>query len=488
MKELRRKVLLPVFTLTEVCDKNDSRSIPRLIKRGVSRDACIYHVRPVVDPIAGTGFNYNLLPVILNRQSVPWTLGTLFILSKLEGGSHANIATIHSIADDLGAYREWLDEHDNPDALLLDFPKLKLRRPTYRYNGFLRKKINAREIAPSTAKRRMGTVVSFYRWMMKEGLFEPANDPWQERGYDLTFASSQGFSVTKQVKSTDLRINAPKSEDPFSGTIQDGGKLRPLSENEQRWVVEAVDALGNPEMYLLILFMILTGARIQTAGTLRVCHFSMSKPCFSKALSGDDEIFKLKIGPGTGIDCKNDKNMVLQVPRSLFELIRTYVFSARAKRRRELALGGDHVNQYLFLSQQGNPYYTAKEDVQRFDPNLKRRHHKNGGTIREYIKGQLIPYVRKHRDSKFHFRIHDLRATYGMNQTDIQMALVQKNILTLRKARTNVMALMGHASSATTDLYLDYRKQMGAIYAAVNGYGQQVQLWIDGAMNGFGEE
>ena len=48
------------------------------------------------------------------------------------------------------------------------------------------------------------------------------------------------------------------------------------------------------------------------------------------------------------------------------------------------------------------------------------------------------------------------------------------------------MALMGHASSATTDLYLDYRKMMAQAYAAINSYGEQVQKWIADAMEGIG--
>ena len=488
MRELRRKVFIPVFTLTETSDEDDPRAIKRLIKQWKGRAALTYHFRPVINSKEGTGFNYNLFPVVLDRNSVPWDLGTLFILSRLEGETHPNMTTIQSLADDLGAYREWLDDQNNPNELLVEFPKMKQRRPTYRYNGFLKRKIYAREIAPTTAKRRMGTVVAFYRWMMEEKLFEPENEPWQERSYLLAIKNTQGFSVTKRVTSTDLRIATPKTDDPFDGLIQDGGKLRPLPENEQRWVMEACDALGNPEMYLIILFMILTGARIQTAGTLRVRHFTQDKVAFSRALSGCDEVFKLKIGPGTGIDTKNDKNMVLQVPRPLYEALRTYALSARAMRRREVVLGGEHADQFLFLTQQGSSYYTAKEEALRFDPDLKRRHHKSGGTVRQFIKEFLIPYVRKHHSPKFHFRIHDLRATYGMNQTDIQMEFVQKGGITLRKARTNVMALMGHASSATTDLYLDYRKQMDAVYAAINGYGDQVCAWIDGAMKGVAGE
>lgn len=466
----------------EECSENDPSANKRSVSRWKGREPLAYFERPVVNPTDPAGFNYNLFPVVLDRNSVPWELGTMYILSRLESETNPNMATVHSIADDLGAFKEWLDEHDNPKELVFDFPKLKLRRVTYRYRGALKLKIGAAEIAASTAKRRMGTVVAFYRWLIAENFFEPENDPWQERTYDLSFKNAHGFSVKKSVSSTDLRIDAPKANDPLTDIIEDGGKLRPLPQTEQQWVMEAADTLGNPEIYLILLFMMLTGARIQTAGTLRVRHFIHSKISFSRALAGDGEVFKLKVGPGTGIDTKNDKSMVLQMPRFFYEALHTYALSQRAKRRRRMADDGDHDDQYLFVTQQGSPYYTSKEESLRFDPNLKRRHKKNGGTVRQFLKDHLIPLVRKNCHPNFHFRIHDLRATFGMNQTDIHMALVQSKVITLRKARLNVMALMGHSSSEITELYLDYRKKMEVMLCAVNGYGDQVRKWTDAAM------
>lgn len=486
MRELRRKVLLPVFSLTEICEAGQPHSLKRSIQQGKGREAFTYHYRPVIDPTTLQRHNYNLLPVVLKRDGAPWGLAVSYLLSKLEAESRPNMNSYMSQADDLGAYREWLDEHSNPDELLFHFPKNKQARATYRYRAHLMQKIYARELAPATAKRRMSVVISLYRWLVEEDLFEPDFPPWQERKYLLSVKNTQGFSMMKSVASTDISIKAPKTDDPFEGTIQDGGKLRPLSGEEQQWVMDAARALGNTEMQLLILFMLLTGARIQTACTMRVRHFTGTNPHFSKALSGAFSIFKLPVGPKAGIDTKNDKSMVLQVPRALYEIMRTYAQSDRARRRRKLAAGGDNPDQYLFLTQQGNPYFTGKDEALAFDPGLKRRHQKAGGTVRQYLKEHLIPYVRRHHDKNFHFRIHDLRASFGMNQTDVQMALVEEGEITLHKARITVMALMGHASSATTDLYLDYRKQMAQAYAAINGYGQQVQSWIADAMAGIG--
>ena len=72
--------------------------------------------------------------------------------------------------------------------------------------------------------------------------------------------------------------------------------------------------------------------------------------------------------------------------------------------------------------------------------------------MRQYLKEHLIPYIQQHNKKNFTFRIHDLRASYGMNQTDIQLALVENGDITLHKARITVMALMGHESSATLNI------------------------------------
>ena len=284
--------------------------------------------------------------------------------------------------------------------------------------------------------------------------------------------------------STDVSIRTPKSEDPFAGTIQDGGKLRPLTGKEQIWILESTEAKGNTECFLIQLFMLATGARIQTAGTLRLRHFANPNPRCSKSLTGDGEIFKMKTGPGTGIDTKNDKNGVLQVPRRIYELLHTYGLSKRAEVRRSRlgAKHGEHSDPYLFITQQGSPYYTAKAETLCFNPDLARRHEKTGQPVRQFIKEHVIPYVREHHDKHFHYRIHDLRASFGMNITELLMEQVHAGKITLNHARMTVKDLLWHESFATTDLYLNYRSQMDAIYEAVNGYGEQLQKWTEQAM------
>jgi len=75
-----------------------------------------------------------------------------------------------------------------------------------------------------------------------------------------------------------------------------------------------------------------------------------------------------------------------------------------------------------------------------------------------------------------------------MNMTELFTGQVQEGAITLHKARMNVKDLLWHESFATTDLYLNYRSQMDAIYEAVNKFGETLQRWTDRAMKGLDQD
>lgn len=471
-----RTAILPVCSLTEVCDQHDQGAVPVVIPATSDPSGEVsYFVRPSLAPDENRGFNYNLLPVVLDSDGVPWDIANIYILSRLQATAFPEMTTFAGIADDLGAYKEFLDE--KPDIDFTAFPQNKLRRPTYRYNGYLKQKLFAGEVEPSTVKRRMSSVVAFYRWMIQEGILSPDNDPWQEREYLASFKTTEGFKMSKTVKSTDLAIKAPVKDVPHEGTILDGGRLRPLPQTEQLWVLEALSYLDNTELTLIHLLALLTGARIQTVLTFRVMHVIKNYPASVAKIS-------ITCGPGHGIDTKNDVVGVLQIPRQLYGLLQTYARSTRAKNRRMKAPGGDADDQYLFLTQQGTPYYQAKIERMQFNPDLRIRHQKKGQTVRQFITDHVIPYVQAHHDPGFHYKFHDLRASFGMNETDRQLDLVEQGKIKLSDARRHVQKLLWHASSATTDLYLDYRRQMEMVWAAVDGYEAYIASLIEAAKNG----
>jgi len=448
-----RKLLLPSLVLTEVTDRDDPHALL------VDHPTETYFVRPKLVPEEGkrrdgkpvwVNHQFNLFPVVLDANGVPWAEVLVFLLYRVDLQLEPVMTTLSSVAGDLALYRKFLDEYEI-DWMV--FPANKLLRPTYRFNAYLKFAVSNHEMALTTAKRRMSTVVAFYRWLMEEGLLVPENSPWKETEHYVQFRDSLGTPRSKRIMVTDLSLKSPRQQDPYAGTIDDGGKLRPLPEQEQEWLLDALNQIGNPEMVLIHILSLLTGARIQTVLTLRTKHV------LHDTSNSESPEMRLAVGPGTGIDTKKNKRLVIHIPLWFYETLFTYALSDRARKRRNRAKGGDTPEQYLFLSQRGMPLYQSKEEAGIFDSTNHRRHHISGQGVRQFISERVIPYIRRrYQAPNFHYRYHDLRATAGMNMTDHQLKLVRHGKTTLHAAREFVRVRMGHESSATTDRYLNFRQ------------------------------
>lgn len=482
-----KKLLLPKIVLTEVSATPDNDTTCIVIPESQSTPGGTYYTRPKLVASNGKRRNgepewnphqYNLFPVIFDGAVVPWAEANIYLLSRLEGTVAPVMSTYAGIAVDLAAYRHFIDESGIDWT---HFPAHKLSRPTYRYNGHLKFSVGAGEVASKTAKRRMGAVISFYRWLKNEGALIPEHPTWKESDRYIEFKDSHGFSHTKKVITTDVSIRTPKQHDPYDGMIDDGGKLRPLPQNEQEWLLEALIASGNTEMTLIHLFGILTGARIQTILTFRVRHVLVEMDDVQQA------DLRFPVGPGTGVDTKNDKQMVLHIPVWFYQMLRTYAHSNRAKKRRERAAGGDNENQYLFLSIRGAPLYQSKEDSRVFDSDNLLRHQKTGQGVRQFMTEKVIPFIQTKYSKDFHYKFHDLRATFGMNLTDHQLSLVEKGEATLSQVREFVKTIMGHESAATTDLYLQYRHNFKLARQTNTQYDSHLRILIEAAMTGLSD-
>ena len=466
-----RKLVLPAFVLTETASADDAEAVEVRVPQSDRTEGAAYHVCP--KRIAQTGerrdgkptwvkHQFNRYPVVLDSDGVPWAEANIYILSRLEQTLAPSMDPYAAIAEDLADYRQFLDE---TGLDWTSFPRDQQQRPTYRYSGHLKYALHAGEVAPGSAKRRMGTVLGLYRWLMSEGVLVPENPPWRAGERFITFKDVHGFKQSKTVVTSDISIKTPVQQNPYDGCIVDGGTLRPLPPEEQEWLVEALIAAGNPEMTFIHLSSLRAGARIQTVLTLKVRHVLTD----TTAMADAQEI-RIPVGPGTGVDTKYDKRQVLHFPVSLYRQLQAYARSTRAKKRRERAVGGDTVDQYLFLSAKGAPLYYSKEDNRAFDPLNKLRHAKKGGAVRQFITEHVIPYVQAKHAPRFHYKVHDLRATFGMNLTDHQLKLVASGDVTLHQAREFVKTRMGHASAATTDRYLQYRDNLKLVRHTADGY------------------
>jgi len=469
-----RRTTIRQLALTEVVDRDTPGATP--VSVSTPEGGTIYHTVPPADPdtgkrrdarprwIAGT---FPLFPVVRLADGAPWSEANLWIIDTMESKPSPNMLTFASIADDLVAFRRYLDD-EGIDWLV--FPANKRQRPTYRYSASIRLAVQAGELSAGVARRRMGTVVRFYRWLMAEAGFQPANAPWVESGRFIEFKDQKGFSSMIEVKTTDLSISGRRADDPWDDHIQDGGRLRPLPSSEQSVLLESLATLGNTEMTLVHLFALLTGARIQTVLTVRAKHV-MRKP---DEFHGDD--IRLACGPGTGIDTKGGVKGVLHLPRGFYERLYVYVHSDRARRRRQMADGGDHPDQPLFLSHRGAPLYEdrASRGPLSTGPQV-RRHVKTGQAVRQFIRDELLPMMRVQLGNpRYEFSYHDLRATFGLNTVDAMTA--SKTSYT--RALDQLRQLMWHSRMSTTERYVSYRDDRKLFDAVQDGWGEHLSTLV----------
>ncbi len=468
MPNRARKLVLSTFTQTEVVDPSHVGAT----RINLSKTAQ-YHITPVTqnlfeyDSELGTRetlttVQYNLFPIVVDSKRIPWTEANIYILDRIKNSISFVMATYSNIASDLAAYRQFLDEFEIGWEV---FDKNKLYRPTYRYRAYLRSLIDTDEVSVSSARRRMSSVIAFYRWLQSEGVLKPDFPMWRESDQYIDIKNEYGISFSKKIKSTDVSIKVVKSQNPYADTISDGGQLRPLFKEEQFWLLKALIALNNTEMFLIHLLALASGARLQTILTIRLHHVLTD-------MSGSNlNEIRIPAGPSTGIDTKNNKKLVLHLPLWLYQKLHIYANSENAKKRRVKSSLGNSEVQFLFLSNRGKPYYQSKDEIQTFRQEFDLHHSKNGQTVRQFINDKIIPYIREEEAKpKFRYRFHDLRATYGMNLTDEQLENVARGRISLHQAREFVRVRMCHESSATTDLYLQYRQNLMHIRQVASSY------------------
>lgn len=260
-----RRTTIRQLPLTEVVDRGTPGATPVSIT--TPEGGTIYHTVPLADPetgrrrdarpqwIAGT---FPLFPVVRLADGAPWAEANLWLIDMMESKSSPNMLTFASIADDLVAFRRYLDDEG---VDWLTFPANRRQRPTYRYSASIRLAVQAGELSPGVARRRMGAVVRFYRWLMTEAGFRPASAPWAESDRFIEFRDQKGFSSVIAVKTTDLSIIGRRADDPWDDHIQDGGRLRPLPSSEQSMLLESLPAFSRLRRMSIVFLLRITASR-----------------------------------------------------------------------------------------------------------------------------------------------------------------------------------------------------------------------------------
>lgn len=395
-------------------------------------------------------------PALLLPDGSPWIHGNLYLLSKIISTQHSDIVdqqTLSTIARELKLF---IEEIESTGLNYLCFPTRKLQRPTYYYASKLKKKYEAGEISGKTRNKKIGCVIGFYAWLQTQHDFRPENSLWDESTKIITYLDEKGFPHQKLVKSNNLRYATTSEKNSVEGYINDGGALRPYERQEQDALIEALSRIDNTELKLICIFALLTGARIQTVLTLRKQNIT------NIAEENGTRTFSLKVGNGTGVDTKKGKRFILRVPEWLHHRLRVYVNSPRHKARHAKASEKVQSNDYIFLTEDGLPFYASKDDKSL----IEYRNVPKGDALRQTIRRSLQPILNESPEP-FQFRFHDLRATFGMNLKDELWARMEKNEMTFMQVVNEVKERLAHSKIETTMQYLNYKRKAENLNAGI---------------------
>lgn len=216
----------------------------------------------------------NTLYVILQPDGSIWPDGSLYLywLSAEQG---RKAATVENISGDLCSF---MNAMQGGGRDYRNFEGEAFNRPTYYYQSVLKRALlrksrsdttgRGRKLGRRTANRKINSMVGFYRWMVNTGRLRPQQAMWISTTKYVSYVDRHGFPQSREVICTDLTFTTAR-EIPTDDYIEDGGKLYPISRENQVALVGALVRLQNPEMLLIYLVALITGMRIQSILSLR---------------------------------------------------------------------------------------------------------------------------------------------------------------------------------------------------------------------------
>jgi integrase len=446
--------------------------IPQLIPRKFSLDES---GNLLVSTPSINGF-FPDFPFMYLAGGIPWKLGNLYLVKYAKertGANPYNSQTINSIARSLIDYAAFIESEG---LSFIDMPTDKFERPTYLYRADLINRCKQGEIKATTAQQRMSSVINFYRglshWdLIDDVMFERTHTP---KTVFIQIVNNEGFAKTHTVTTSDLAIRiAPTTLRP--GQVQDGGVLTPLLPHEQTILWQEVKKLDRCQQ-LMFRVAAETGARLQTVSTLRWSSV-LDAVCVG-------DTYFLEIGANSLVDSKFEKSYQLQMSSELREALLIFVQSPTAKDRRDRSFYGDCEKNYVFLTSQGAPYVTSRqEQIDRKGNNAypitladkfnysdlgdKPAKTKRGNTLQVVVLRIKKNIWKKHPNFP-DFSFHDLRATFAVNLLNLELDYMFREnarlkaqgaleAITITDCLHTVRKAMGHSSLATTEQYLQFR-------------------------------
>ena len=177
-------------------------------------------------------------------------------------------------------------------------------------------------------------------------------------------------------------------------------------------------------------------------------------------------------------DTKGGRLNRLIFRRELVNDLIIYIDCERAENRRllENSFYGNTGDNYVFLTRNGNPYYTAQREVaDRQDPNAVWTINapmmvpKNGQSLRNELS-RFISRIQKNTPKFKVFTFHDLRATMGMNL----VRFMRNEGYPDSKIFDHVRQRLNHSNFKTTEGYLNFDSEIAEFTNIQEAFGEMV--------------
>lgn len=407
-------------------------------------------------------------PVIFSADKSLWVEANLFLLSYYKRLPVKSASTIETVAYSLLSFKNWCEEHQ---VDMFEDHEEWGSRITIKYATHLNYLVLENKLTPRTAKKNLSAVVQMFYWMDHMGC---------QYKYDLfegvTLSQTQYYEKNLKNERRGLLVNSeiyslikPHKNRKYQGSIYDMERLTPLSKTDVDDVLHALESISNPEMSLIFLMILTTGARKQTILT-------MPRNIFNEEVMFVNGYCTIPTGPGTGIDTKFNKRNILHIPKKMYEKLRVYCKSDRAISRlnkSKYRKCSDQEN-YLFITKFKNPYYHREGD------NLAKDQGKVGRAINAFMHQSLFPELEK-KGNKIKFTFHDLRATFAINFIEAEFEKYCKE----NNTKTDVLdikhpayyhilealqSVMWHDNIKTTMDYLNFNSKLATHHKTQDQY------------------
>lgn len=394
-------------------------------------------------------FNF---PFLYFSNGDPWHEANDYLLSLMRDKAPVNRRT-DDVRRRASRLMNYLLFCEGKNLNWLDFSGVRpSHRPTYMYFYHL---TNSRGRSKAVINQYTATVYLFYKYISEHWYEIDMRRVDMSKQVRLIVKGSRGVKIIDVEKRSQTMRTPPGSSVPLGFVREDGEDLRPLSNRELGIFLETIrnEKDWSAVERLILMTSLMTGARKQTVLSMRLKNLKG----FTEDRLLPEGAYKLHAGPGTGIDTKFDKQQEIYVPKQLAEELITLAKSPLMKARRaklrarlEAEFPGLSISEedlYLFVSDQGNCYYMAKND-----PRYTVVKSPQTGQVTETIKRKLI----KKTSSPFpkDFSRHWLRATFAYQLYQRLQPLIQDGVMRPGEDIDFIQKRMHHESRETTENYL----------------------------------